>query len=188
MSSYYLEAAGLIDDIEDRKGSLKGLAASRSAESGIDAKRLLAIAANTLSYQRPLMLALDRAGVLREEKKALMAGTRQSNVRVSSLALVLAHDLIFSSKGRIAASSAWPPNAAVTRHAARLKAEMVKIQLKEGKEAITELRTGDKRAERIPRWLRVNERLISPEEVTKALRAQGWEQQDEAEQTLAPKM
>ncbi|PWN87069.1 S-adenosyl-L-methionine-dependent methyltransferase [Acaromyces ingoldii] len=187
MSNFYLEAASIIDDVEGRRGSLKSLAALRSAKSGIDAKRLLALAANTLSYKRALTVVLDKAGVLREEAKTLTAAARQSNASALSLTLVLVHDLLFTSRGRIAASMSWPPSAAVTRHAARLKAELVKLQIKEGKVAIKELRTGDKRADRIPRWVRVNERLVRPDELLEALQAQGWTRQEEGQHGLAPK-
>lgn len=187
MSSFYLEAATIIDDVEGRRGSLKSLAALRSAKSGIDAKRLLALAANTLSYKRALTVVLDKAGVLREEAKTLTAAARQSNASALSLALVLAHDLLFTSRGRIAASMSWPPSAAIARHAARLKAELVKLQIKEGKVAIKDLRTGDKRADRIPRWVRVNERLVRPGELLEALLAQGWAWQEEGQHGLAPK-
>lgn len=43
------------------------------------------------------------------------------------------HDLLFSAKGKIEASDKWPPKLGVARHQARLKAELVRIQLREGK-------------------------------------------------------
>jgi len=51
----------------------------------------------------------------------------------SSLLLVLLHDLLFSSKSRIEASEKWPPKEAILRHQARLRAELVRIQINEGK-------------------------------------------------------
>lgn len=50
-----------------------------------------------------------------------------------SLILVLLHDLLFSFKLRIEASDKWPPKEAILRHQARLKAELVRIQIREGK-------------------------------------------------------
>ena len=50
-----------------------------------------------------------------------------------SLILVLLHDLLFSTKTRIEASEKWPPKEAILRHQARLRAEIVRIQIKEGK-------------------------------------------------------
>lgn len=43
------------------------------------------------------------------------------------------HDLLFSSKKRIEASDKWPPKEAVMRHQSRLRSELVRIQIKEGK-------------------------------------------------------
>lgn len=43
------------------------------------------------------------------------------------------HDLLFSPKKRIEASDKWPPKEAVMRHQARLRSELVRIQIKEGK-------------------------------------------------------
>lgn len=51
----------------------------------------------------------------------------------NSLLLVLLHDLLFSTKRRIGASDKWVPKEAVLRHQARLRAELVRIQIKEGK-------------------------------------------------------
>jgi putative methyltransferase len=49
----------------------------------------------------------------------------------SSLLLVLTHDLLYSPRG-VEASDKWPPKQALTRHQARLKAELVRLQLKAG--------------------------------------------------------
>lgn len=49
----------------------------------------------------------------------------------SSLLLVLTHDLLYSPRG-VEASEKWPPKQALTRHQARLKAELVRLQLKAG--------------------------------------------------------
>jgi len=57
----------------------------------------------------------------------------------SSLLLVLLHDLLFSAKLRIEASDRWPPKEGVLRHQARLRAELVRIQIKEGKSRKEEL-------------------------------------------------
>ena len=53
--------------------------------------------------------------------------------------LVLLHDLLFSPKIRIEASEKWPPKEAVLRHQARLRAELVRIQIREGKARKEEL-------------------------------------------------
>lgn len=43
------------------------------------------------------------------------------------------HDLLFSPKKKIEASDKWPPKEAVMRHQTRLRSELVRIQIKEGK-------------------------------------------------------
>lgn len=57
----------------------------------------------------------------------------------ANLLLVLLHDLLFSPKGKIEASDKWPPKEAVLRHGARLKAELVRLQIKAGKSSVREL-------------------------------------------------
>lgn len=49
------------------------------------------------------------------------------------------HDLLFSTKRRIEASDKWPPKEAVLRHQTRLRSELVRIQLKEGKSRVGDL-------------------------------------------------
>ena len=71
----------------------------------------------------------------------------------NSLILVLLHDLLFSSRARIEASDKWPPKEAIMRHQARLKAELVRIQIKSGKQSKSELaRIGTEGVERYVRW------------------------------------
>lgn len=53
--------------------------------------------------------------------------------------LVLAHDLLFSSKKRIEASDKWVPKEAMSRHQTRLRAELVKLQIKSGKARVEDL-------------------------------------------------
>lgn len=68
-----------------------------------------------------------------------------------NLLLVLLHDLLFSK--RIEASDKWPPKPAVMRHQARLKAELVRIQIRAGKKSIRELgKDGAAVSARYVRW------------------------------------
>lgn len=69
----------------------------------------------------------------------------------ANLLTVLLHDLLL--KGKIEASDKWPPKAAVTRHQARLKAEIVRLQLRAGKSSVKELgRSGSAVEARYVRW------------------------------------
>lgn len=70
-----------------------------------------------------------------------------------NLLLVLLHDLLFSAKGKIEASDKWPPKPAVMKHQARLRAELVRLQLKAGKSSIRDLgKEGTAVAARYVRW------------------------------------
>lgn len=59
-----------------------------------------------------------------------------------SLLLVLLHDLLLSPRKRIEASDKWPPKEAVLRHQARLRAELVRVQIKAGKARVEDLAKG----------------------------------------------
>jgi putative methyltransferase len=179
MSELYTLGAQVLDDVLKQSGSLKGLVMSKSKGTKTDAKTLLALTANTLSFLRPLNIVLDKAELLTIEKRAFSSQSIGKSFSGKSLALVLAHDLLLAPRGRIGTSNAWPPKAAITRHAARLKAELTKLQIKEGKSSVKELRAGDatkQRAERIPRWARVNERITTVESVIQTLKNEGWTQ------------
>jgi putative methyltransferase len=179
MSELYCLGAAVLDEVLSRSGSLKGLVMAKTRNTKVDAKTLLALTANTLSYHRPLCIVIDNAELLTLEKRAFSATGIGKEFSGKSLALVLAHDLLLAPRGRIGTSSAWPPKAAITRHTARLKAELTKLQIKEGKSSVQELRSGEavkRKAERIPRWARVNERVTSVAEVVEKLKGEGWSQ------------
>lgn len=53
--------------------------------------------------------------------------------------LVLLQDLLFSKEGKVQASDKWPPKAAIMRHRTRMKAELVKLQIKRGLSSKEEL-------------------------------------------------
>jgi putative methyltransferase len=177
MSELYTLGAQVLDDVLRQIGSLKGLVMAKSKGTKVDAKTLLALTANTLSFLRPLDIVLEKAELLSIEKRAFSSQSIGKSFSGKSLALVLAHDLLFAPRGRIGTSNAWPPKAAITRHSTRLKAELTKLQIKEGKSSIKELRAGEAtkhKAERIPRWARVNERLTSVDTVIQTLKNEGW--------------
>ena len=52
---------------------------------------------------------------------------------------MLLHDLLISARERIEASDKWPPKGAILKHQARLRAELVRIQLKAGKSSKNDL-------------------------------------------------
>lgn len=177
MSELYTLGAAVLDDVLSQSGSLKGLVMAKSRGTKVDAKSLLALTANTLSFHRALSIVLDKAELLLVEKRAFSPQSIGRDFSAHSLALVLAHDLLLAPRGRIGTSGAWPPKAAITRHSTRLKGELTKLQIKEGKNSVQELRSGEatrRKAERIPRWARVNERLTTVDSVVQMLTSEGW--------------
>lgn len=189
MSELYTLGASVLDDVLSQSGSLKGLVMAKSKGTKVDAKTLLALTANTLSFLRPLNIVLEKSEFLQIERKAFSSQSIGKGFTGQSLALVLAHDLLLAPRGRIRTSNAWPPKAAITRHSTRLKAELTKLQIKEGKSTVKELRSGDatkQKAERIPRWARVNERVTTVEDIIQTLTSEGWEKVRHGSQ-LVPK-
>lgn len=83
-----------------------------------------------------LLELLDKVPLIKLERETFRTrGTPSSR----SLLLVLLHDLLFSPRARIEASDKWPPKAAIARHQARLKAELVRIQLRAGVSSVRDL-------------------------------------------------
>lgn len=96
---------------------------------------------------------LEKVPLLQLEKLTFPRKTPPRTPSSQSLVLVLLHDLLFSSRARIEASDKWAPKEAILRHQARLKAELVRIQIREGKQSKAELaRTGTEGVERYIRW------------------------------------
>lgn len=108
--------------------------------------------------------------------------TSTSSPSSTSLLLVLLHDLLFSPRNQISSSSSWPPKVALERHKARLKAELIKIQLKTGASRLVDLKSGGeerKISERIPRWIRINEPKILKEACLEMLAKSQWKEAGE---------
>ncbi|KAK0554142.1 hypothetical protein OC846_002231 [Tilletia horrida] len=102
---------------------------------------------------------------------------KDRSCRPETLLLVLLHDLLFSPKKAIQASSSWPPHAVLQKHKTRLRAELTRLQIRSGKSRLEDLRVGGedrKRAERIPRWARVNTGKTSLQAVKTRLESEGW--------------
>jgi putative methyltransferase len=178
MSDLYLQGGAIIDGVLAQRGSLKGLVMQTAKRERSDAKRLLALTANTLAYKKALESVLERSDMLKVERKTIRAASK-GKCSDTSLTLVLVHDLLLTKRGRIATSPAWPPHASITRHAARLRSELVKVQIQLGKSSVEGLRAGGEakeRADRIPRWIRINQRLTSLEDVKAKLLDQGWKE------------
>ncbi|WVF72809.1 hypothetical protein IAT40_007627 [Kwoniella sp. CBS 6097] len=132
--NFYKSAALALDYLEKNQGSVKGsLAAAGIKSTAGEAKRILALVIETLKYKPVLLKILTTVPLQSLEKLTFPRKTPRGTPTSQSLLLVLLHDLLFSPKGKIEASDKWLPKPAVLKHQARLKAELVKLQIKEGK-------------------------------------------------------
>lgn len=92
-----------------------------------------------MSDKPTIQTLLTTIPILTLEKLVFPRKTPPKTPSSSSLVLVLLQDLLFSSKKRIEASDKWPPKEAISRHQTRLRAELVKLQIRSGKSRIEDL-------------------------------------------------
>ncbi|CAD6886102.1 unnamed protein product [Tilletia laevis] len=190
---FYLRTAQVLDRASLAQSSLKSHVAALSQTQG-DAKRLLALSVSCLSYKPTLdgLVAFAKKDLLSSPRDwkvfesavarsalARTEDTKAAKGKAGSLLLVLLHDLLLSPKKAIQASAAWPPHALLLKYKTRLRAELTRVQIRAGKSRVEELRLGGQdreRAERIPRWARVNEGKTSVAAVIVRLEQEGWKQ------------
>ncbi|KAF9436104.1 hypothetical protein BGZ76_004813 [Entomortierella beljakovae] len=168
--NFYKQAAQILDRLGKKEGSIKGLTLGNAEVT--DKKRMYAVICETLKHNTTLSLVLQESKILTLEKKL----TR-------SLALLLLHDLLLQNRG-IQASDAWPMKQAVMRHKARLKAEFVKARIKVGanKDGLVE---GEDEI-LMPRYVRVNLLMMTPQQVIDAFINDGWKFLEAAPSPPAP--
>ncbi|WFC98291.1 25S rRNA (cytosine(2278)-C(5))-methyltransferase [Malassezia yamatoensis] len=193
MAEFYVKAGRALQDILARRGSIKAITAQFGDDKGSaraqgNAKRILALVVNTLSFRSTLQAVLRKVDIATLEPKWFGTASPLNRIKgalpapaptlASCILLVLTHDLLFVTRG-IQAAKAWPPRERLERHKARLHAEIVRIQLRMGKKNFEELRSGAEErqiAARIPRWCRVNTLRANTEEVIRSLTQLGWNQ------------
>ncbi|CAO3627630.1 unnamed protein product [Cunninghamella echinulata] len=125
---------------------------------------MYALVCETLKYKSVLNEIIDTTNICTIEKKLKR-----------SLALVLIHDLLFTKRG-IPVNSQAPLKQCITRHQARLKAELVKIKVKKGVKSNEELVSQKARdAVLIPRYVRVNQHKSTVENMIKAFEKEGYQ-------------
>ena len=126
-----------------------------------------------------LQQLLKTVPILALERTTFPSRTPANAPTSQSLLLVLLHDLLFSSRSRIEASDKWPPKPAVMRHQARLKAELVRIQIREGKTKKEDLAKSSGEGEAV-RYIRYNPNAGRPlEELEEYLEKKGYTKLDE---------
>ncbi|GJE94873.1 class I SAM-dependent RNA methyltransferase [Phanerochaete sordida] len=157
--NFYFEAAGVLDKLDAKQGSIKGLIATVPEKNR---KRTAALVIETLKYKPVLTDVLDAASLLKQEKK----------ITSRNLALVLVHDLLLANGIQ---AGDGPVKQAMLRHKTRLNSELQRIKIKRGAKSTQELaRTADVRAEKIPRYVRVNSTCWSTEEAVKTFISRGY--------------
>ncbi|KAL8931321.1 MAG: hypothetical protein Q9211_007053 [Gyalolechia sp. 1 TL-2023] len=163
MSLYY-DAAPLLLSSQSQSGSLKSIVFG-STNLKSPPKQVYALLTEASKWSTVLSEVIDNSQLLQHERKLS-----------PSLALLLVHDLLLSKSG-VAAPASHPLRAAVTKHKARLSAELTKIRVKKGLGSLDELRVllarqvkpqvGDGLTEATassvsrrrwphPRWVRIN--------------------------------
>ncbi|KAI0787816.1 S-adenosyl-L-methionine-dependent methyltransferase [Fomes fomentarius] len=158
--NFYFEAVSVLDKLDAKKGSIKGVLASVPERNR---KRTAALVIETLKYKQVLQEIIDAAQLLKQEKK----------LASRNLALVLVHDFLLA--GGIQAGDG-PIKQAVLRHRTRLSSELTRAKIKRGAKSNEELaQTDDSRAAKIPRYVRVNRNCWTVDEALAALQEQGYQ-------------
>ncbi|CDO74912.1 hypothetical protein BN946_scf184988.g19 [Trametes cinnabarina] len=130
--NFYFEAVNILDKLDAKKGSIKGIIASVPEK---DRKRTAALVIETLKYKHVLNEVIDAAHLLKQEKK----------INSRNLALVLVHDLLLA---RGIQAGDGPIKQAVLRHRTRLQSEFTRVKIKKGVKSHEELaQTDDARAD-----------------------------------------
>ncbi|CAK5269202.1 unnamed protein product [Mycena citricolor] len=157
--NFYFDAAVTLDRLGSKQGSIKGVIASLPEKNR---KRTAALVIETLKYKPVLLDVIETSKLMKEERKLTSL----------NLALVLVHDLLLA--GGIQAGNG-PLKQAVLRHKTRLHGEFQKLKIKRGATSVADLaQTGDVRAEKIPRYVRVNTILWSLEQALEYLQSRGF--------------
>ncbi|VDB84724.1 unnamed protein product [Peniophora sp. CBMAI 1063] len=158
--NFYFQAAGVLDRLGEKRGSVKGLIAALPEK---DRKRTAALVIETLKYKPVLADTIAAAQLHKHERK----------LNSANLALVLVHDALLASGGIQAGDG--PLKQAVLRHKTRLNSELQRIKIKRGVSSNAELAaSADARAASIPRYVRINTLKWSLEEALRTLESQGF--------------
>ncbi|KAI0032532.1 S-adenosyl-L-methionine-dependent methyltransferase [Vararia minispora EC-137] len=158
---FYFRAASVLDRVDAKHGSVKGLLASLPDK---DRKRTAALVIETLKYRPVLTDVIVASQLLKHEKK----------ITSQNLALLLVHDLLLASSGIQAGDG--PIKQAVVRHKTRLNSEFQRVKVKRGVKDNEELvLTADARAGNIPRYVRVNTLKWTVEEAIATYKENGFE-------------
>ncbi|KAL8691704.1 MAG: hypothetical protein Q9224_004113, partial [Gallowayella concinna] len=180
MSLYY-NAAKYLVPAQYQAGSLKSrIFGAKDLESS--PKQVYALVVEASKWSFVLTEVIEKAQLLQQERKVISFLESSIEVLINNsfhvqlspaLALLLVHDLLLSKSG-IATSATHPLRLAVTRHKARLSAELAKVRIRRGFGSLDEFRAhlavdqGERNVPEAvsspqkakkwphPRWVRVN--------------------------------
>ncbi|KAK4550458.1 hypothetical protein LTR36_000037 [Oleoguttula mirabilis] len=158
--SLYHEAASVLVTARSKSISLKSIIYNKKDWKS-DPKTLFALTTEAAKWSEVLSEVLEKSGVLKIERQL-----------TPILALVLTHDLFLSKKG-IALPASHGLTTSISKHKARLSAELTKARLRRGLATLEQLRAsineqasnglaadGENGSEssrvRYPRWIRIN--------------------------------
>ncbi|KAK9761551.1 hypothetical protein K7432_013468 [Basidiobolus ranarum] len=172
--NFYKQAADILERLTRHEGSIKSLTLG---DEVTDKRKMYALVCETLKYRDALNHILEKADILKLEKKL-----------PKTLAMLLVHDLLFTKRG-IQASDG-PYKQAVLRHKSRLSSELVKLKIKSGVKNNEELVPKAARdAALIPRYVRVNVLKTTVKKAIAHFVKQGFKLEDPVEdpKDLKPK-
>ncbi|KAH6909037.1 williams-Beuren syndrome critical region protein 20 copy A [Coprinopsis sp. MPI-PUGE-AT-0042] len=145
--NFYFEAAKVLDRLNTKQGSIKGLIATLPEKSR---KRSAALIIETLKYKPVLLEVINAAKLMKEERK----------LNSQSLTLVLAGD--------------GPIKQAIVRHKTRLHGEFQKLKIKRGVTSNSQLAQNGDEESSIPRYVRVNTALWTTDEAVDHFTSRGF--------------
>ncbi|PVG04355.1 S-adenosyl-L-methionine-dependent methyltransferase [Serendipita vermifera] len=157
--NFYKECAGVLAQMEEKKGSINSLLSDLQEK---DRKRAAALVIETIKYQPVLLEVIQAAGLLQQEKKIL---------KDKNLVLLLVHDLLLA-KGIQAGDG--PIKQAIMKHKTRLNAEFVKVKVKKGAMKVADLVQTTASNADSRRWIRVNTLRASRDEVLGVFQTEGY--------------
>ncbi|OJA11980.1 hypothetical protein AZE42_10675 [Rhizopogon vesiculosus] len=161
--NFYFEASEILNRLDAKEGSIKGILATLPENNRA---RTAALVIETLKYKSVLSDVIQTSKLLVEEKKKITS---------FNLALVLVHDTLLANGIQ---AGDGPIKQAILRHKTRLRSELQRIKIKRGVKSDLELaQTGDDRAAKIPRYVRVNTSLWSTEEAVQFYTKRGFQLQ-----------
>ncbi|KAF9484339.1 S-adenosyl-L-methionine-dependent methyltransferase [Pholiota conissans] len=163
--NFYFEAAKALDRIDTKQGSIKGIIATLPEK---DRKRTAALVIETLKFKSVLLEVIDKAKLMKEERKLSSSS--------ANLVLILVHDLLLA---RGIQAGDGPVKQAILRHKTRLHGEFQKVKIKRGATSNGQLaHNGDERAALIPRYVRVNTTTTTLTEAIESFISRGFVMSD----------